>query len=110
MREWRFLLDENVDPKTGTYLEKEGVDAEHVREAVGLGATDDKIRSYAEEDDRIIVTSDVTDFTTGTDSTVVLLYDDTTPAYRVAAALLEMIDAYRSPAEFPDREELDPWR
>ncbi|WP_254830241.1 DUF5615 family PIN-like protein [Haloglomus salinum] len=33
--EWRFLLDENVDPKTVTYLEKEGIDAEHVRDVLG---------------------------------------------------------------------------
>ena len=24
MSGWRFLLDENIDPKTATYLEKEG--------------------------------------------------------------------------------------
>ena len=25
MSEWRFLLDENIDPKTATYLEKEEI-------------------------------------------------------------------------------------
>jgi predicted nuclease of predicted toxin-antitoxin system len=39
MSAWRFLLDENVDPKTATYLEKEGLYAEHVRDALWLGAT-----------------------------------------------------------------------
>ena len=29
MSEWRFLLDENIDPKTATYLEKEEIHAEH---------------------------------------------------------------------------------
>jgi len=41
MSEWRFLLDENVDPKTATYLEKEGIHAEHVRDALWQGADDE---------------------------------------------------------------------
>ena len=41
MVEWRFLLDENVDPKTAHYLEKEGIRAEHVRDALGQGANDE---------------------------------------------------------------------
>ncbi|MEM4780491.1 MAG: hypothetical protein QXG03_02855 [Halalkalicoccus sp.] len=40
---------------------------------------------------------------------VVLLYDDTTPAYQVASGLLAMIEAYPSDDEFTGREELDPW-
>jgi len=35
MAGWRFLLDENVDPKVARYLEKEGLSAEHVRGALG---------------------------------------------------------------------------
>jgi predicted nuclease of predicted toxin-antitoxin system len=38
--DWRFLLDENVDPKTARYLEKEDVYVEHVQGALGLGADD----------------------------------------------------------------------
>jgi predicted nuclease of predicted toxin-antitoxin system len=40
MSEWRFLLDENVDTKTAKYLRKEGLHAEHIRDALGLGADD----------------------------------------------------------------------
>jgi len=40
MGEWRFLLDENIDPKTATYLQKEGTHAEHVRDTLGQGADD----------------------------------------------------------------------
>lgn len=29
-----FFLDENIDPKTATYLQKEGVHTEHVRDAL----------------------------------------------------------------------------
>ena len=40
MSAWGFLLDENVDPKVATYLDKEDLHAEHVRDALGQGATD----------------------------------------------------------------------
>jgi len=63
MSEWRFLLDENVDPKVATYLEKEGLFAVHVRDALERGADDeDDILPYARAHDLVVVTSDVTDF------------------------------------------------
>lgn len=40
---------------------------------------------------------------------VVILYDDTMSAHRVAAGLLAMIDAYPDRQAFGGREELDPW-
>jgi predicted nuclease of predicted toxin-antitoxin system len=63
MSEWRFLLDENIDPKTATYLRKEEVHAEHVRDALWQGADDeDDVLPYAREHDLVVVTSDVKDF------------------------------------------------
>ena len=86
--DWRFLLDENVDPKTARYLEKEDVYVEHVQGALGLGADDtEEILPYARENDLIVVTSDVSDFgrlDPATHAGVVLLYDDTMRAYRIA--------------------------
>ena len=86
------MLDENIDPKTGTYLEKEGFHGEHVRDALWQGA-DDKadVLPYAREHELIIVTSDVKDFgelPSDVHSGIVLLYDDTMPAYQVAAGLI----------------------
>ena len=113
MTEWRFLLDENIDPKTVTYLRKEGVDVEHVRDTLGAGADDEgDILPYVRETDRIIVTSDVSDFgafASDAHAGVVLLYDDTMAAYSVAAGLLAMIEAYGSRGQFDGRERLDPW-
>lgn len=40
---------------------------------------------------------------------VVLLHDDTMPAYRVASALIAMVDAYPGRDAFAGREELDAW-
>jgi predicted nuclease of predicted toxin-antitoxin system len=63
MSAWQFLLDENIDPKVATYLQKADVSAVHVRDVLGQGADDEAdILPYARERDRVIVTSDVTDF------------------------------------------------
>jgi hypothetical protein len=58
------------------------------------------------------VTSDVKDFgglPPDSHAGVVLLYDDTMPAYQIAAGLVAMVDAYSNPGTFGGREELDPW-
>jgi len=113
MSDWRFLLDENVDPKAAAYLEKEGLFAVHVRDAVGLGADDeDDVLPYARNHDLVVVTSDVKDFgalPNEAHAGVVIVHDDTMPAYRVASALIAMVDAYPGREAFPDREELDAW-
>lgn len=110
---WRFLLDENIDPKVGTYLEKEGIVAEHVRDALGPGAADhDDVLPYARTHDLVVVTSDVSDFGALPDDAhagIILLYDDTMPAYRVASALIGLIEAYPDREAFGGREELDAW-
>ena len=113
MSGWRFLLDENIDPKTATYLEKEGINAEHVRDVLRQGADDkEDVLPYAREHELIILTSDVKDFdglSSDIHSGIVLLYDDTMPAYQVAAGLITMTDAYQSRDSFGGREELDQW-
>jgi len=113
MTGWRFLLDENVDPKTATYLEKEGVYVENIRDTLGQGADDTvDILPYARDNDLVLVTSDVSDFADldpKRHAGVVLLYDDTAPGYRIATGLLTMIDAYPGPDSFPGSEVLDPW-
>jgi len=113
MSEWRFLLDENIDPKTATYLEKEGIHAVHVRDVLWQGADDEEdVLPYAREHELIVVTSDVKDFgrlPSDAHAGVVLLYDDTMPAYQVAAGISTMTDAYRDRDSFGGREELDLW-
>ena len=109
--EWWFLLDENIDPKTVTYLREEGVDVEHVRDTLGEGADDEAgILPYVRETDRIIITSDVSGFgalTSDSHASVVLLHDDTMAAYSVAAGILAMIEAYGN--QFSGCGQLDPW-
>ncbi|WP_435067194.1 DUF5615 family PIN-like protein [Haloplanus sp. C73] len=102
-----------VDPKVATYLDKAGLFAVHVRDTVGQGADDeDDVLPYAREHDLVVVTSDVKDFgrlPSEAHTGVVLLHDDTMPAYRVASALITMVDTYPSRDDFAGREELDAW-
>lgn len=113
MSAWRFFLDENIDPKVANYLAKEDLHAVHVRDTVGQGADDTtEVLPYARENDLVIVTSDVTDFGAlqeGAHAGLVLLYDDTMPAYEIASGLISMVDAYPSRDQFAGREELDAW-
>lgn len=113
MSEWRFLLDENIDPKAAAYLEKEGIYADHVREVLGQGADDETdILPHAIEHDLIVVTSDISDFgglPADAHAGLVVVYDDTMPAYRVASNLLTMVDGYSSRSAFQGREVLDDW-
>jgi predicted nuclease of predicted toxin-antitoxin system len=112
MSEWAFLLDENIDPKVAKYLEKESVSAVHVRETVGLGAEDNRIMTYARNEGLILVTSDVTDFDSiqaSKHAGIVLLYDDTMPAYEVASALITLVYAYPGRSELDGHEILDLW-
>ena len=96
-----------------TYLQKEGLTAEHVRDTLGQGADDEAdVLPYAREHDLIIVTSEVKDFgdaPTEAHAGVVLLYEDTMPAYQVASALITIVDSYPSRDAFTGREELDAW-
>lgn len=113
MAAWQFLLDENIDPKVAMYLDKADLSAVHVRDVLGQGADDEAdVLPYAREHDYIIVTSDVKDFgglPPAAHTGIILLYDDTMPAYRVASALITMVDAYPNRDAFPGREELDAW-
>ena len=43
----------------------------------------------------------------GTGVGVVLLFDDTMPAYRVASGLIALVDVYPNREAFDSREELD---
>lgn len=108
-----FFSEENVDPKVVSYVEKEELVAQHVQDALGAGADDESdVLPYACDHGLIVVTSDVTDFgdlPTEDHAGVLLLYDDTMPAYRVASALIALVDAYPERDAFPGVEELDAW-
>lgn len=57
----RFLVDENLSPQFCEHLASRGYAAEHVRSAVGAGATDQEVFAYASQVDTVVITAD-TDF------------------------------------------------
>jgi len=57
----RFLVDENFSPQLCALLTGGSDTAEHVRDAVSPGATDQQILTYALDHAAVIVTAD-TDF------------------------------------------------
>ncbi len=54
----RFLLDENVSPKTADHLKGKGHDTQHVGEVKLGNANDHAVARFAQENNRIIVTFD----------------------------------------------------
>lgn len=58
-----FLVDENLSPQLCHFLAADGDTAEHTYQAVGAGATDQEIFTYAAANETVIVTAD-TDFGT----------------------------------------------
>ncbi|MPY82796.1 MAG: hypothetical protein GEV00_05620 [Actinophytocola sp.] len=59
----KFLVDESLSPQLCGYLISNDDTAEHSREAVGCGASDQEIFAYATSNETVIVTAD-TDFGT----------------------------------------------
>lgn len=55
---WRFLVDEDTDPKTAATLRDRSYDAVTVRDTVGKGTEDPNVRAYADRTDRILITTD----------------------------------------------------
>jgi predicted nuclease of predicted toxin-antitoxin system len=53
-----FLVDENLSPRLCAYLTVAPDSAEHVRTAIGAGATDRVVLEHAVERGAVIVTAD----------------------------------------------------
>lgn len=111
-REWRFLLDENMEPRVESFLAAEGYDAEHVQDALSKGARDKPdVLSYAMRTSRIVITSDVKDFAglaPSEHSGLMLLYEQRASAHGAANAVLDVVDAYGDRERFV-AEAIDDW-
>jgi predicted nuclease of predicted toxin-antitoxin system len=112
MGEWRFLVDENLEPQIAHELETRGFEAESIRDTIGKGVDDPTVLEYARRNDAIILTSDVNDFGPLDNEQhrgLLLLYSDETSAHRVATAVADLVAAFgdrkRLRAQYP----LDDW-
>jgi predicted nuclease of predicted toxin-antitoxin system len=97
MSEWRFLVDENLEPRIAMDLRKEDYYAEAVQnvDELGKGTPDSEIIDYADEYDLIVVTNNLQDFAHATDRIDVLgLTAGRVTAFEIAGAILDVIDQY----------------
>lgn len=58
----RLLLDENLSPAVARILRDDGHDVVHLRDRGLLGVSDGVVLERAFEEDRVLVTANVTDF------------------------------------------------
>ena len=96
MTGYRVLRDESGDPQTVRYLERDGHDAEHVGDTVGLGTDDRIIAEYAVEHDRVLLTND-TDFLDverDPDTRVLLFTNNRVDAYELASMVERLTSSY----------------
>ena len=112
--DWGFLLDENVERAVGTYLREHGYRADHVVSVLEPGVDDvADILPYAQTEDLIIVTKDVSDFSalSPTDHEGLILIDNhRLTATEMGAAVLRIVEAYPSRDGLRDHFEfLDQW-
>lgn len=54
----KFLLDENISPKTADFLKDLGHDVVHIRDVNLKGSTDDDIIEYAKKHGLVLITID----------------------------------------------------
>jgi len=91
----RFLLDENVDARTATYLRAAGHDVTTAQDDPGMGSQDTEVLAAALNDRRVLVTND-TDFgelilRRGLPHSGVILFRLQTNAFAAKQAALELV-------------------
>ena len=112
--DWGFLLDENVERAVGTYLREQGYRVDHVVSVLEPGVDDlSDVLPYANAEDLIIVTKDVSDFSALSPTAhegVILINSHRLTATEMEGAILRIVDAYPSRDALRDHVEfLDQW-
>lgn len=111
---WAFFVDANLDPEVAALLESDGYRADYSDYVLDEDADDeDDILPYVRREELVVVTADVTDFAAFDDSRhegVFYLDNQRASAYRIADAVLEIVDQYGSPDHMRGKtENLDKW-
>ena len=111
---WAFFIDANLEPKVATILDNEGYRAEYSDYVLTEDADDeDDILPYVRQEELVVITADVKNFAAFDESRHEgVFYPDKqrTSAYRIATAILDLIDQYGSPDHMNGKtENLDKW-
>lgn len=113
--DWRFLIDECMDPDIARRLRTEDVHANHVQEIseLGKGADDtDDILPYLTRVDAIVVTNNFRDFGAlpfEEHHGILLDFDGRRSVDEYVSAILRIIEAYPNRDALRHREPLDDW-
>ncbi|ERG93659.1 DUF5615 family PIN-like protein [Haloquadratum walsbyi] len=111
---WAFFIDANLEPRTAEILRKEGYRAEYSDYVLDEDADDEvDILPSVQQEELIIVTADIKNFAPLADSRhegLLLVNNQRASAYAIANAILNIVDAYGSPANMLGKiETLEPW-
>jgi len=111
---WAFLVDSNLEPEVAQILRKEGYRAEYSDYILAPDADDETdILPYVRDEELVVITADLKDFPRFDESRhegVFFLNKQRTSAYKIANAVLNIIDAYGSPGHMNGKKEnLDQW-
>lgn len=113
--EWRFLVDENLDPDIVDELSGYGIEAEWVPPMLGYGADDiDDILPRCREMGAVLVTNNVRDFNAANlepddHAGIVVVHDKERPPEEIAAELHRITVGYGSREAFRGFESADDW-
>jgi predicted nuclease of predicted toxin-antitoxin system len=112
--QWAFFVDANLEPEVATLLDKEGYCAEYSDYVLGEDADDeDDILPYVRQEELVVITADVKNFAAFDESHhegVFYLDNQRTSAYRIANAVLDIINQYGSPDHMNGKtENIDKW-
>ena len=111
---WGFFIDANLEPRTAEFLRKEGYSAEYSDYVLDEDADNtDDILPYVRQEELMIVTVDIKNFTPPSDSRhegLLLVNDQRASAYAIANAILDIVDAYGTLDDMVGKvETVDPW-
>lgn len=113
--DWRFLVDENLNPEIVSRLESHGIAAEYVVNAIYAGADDlEDILPYCRETNAVLVTNNVRDFN-DTDlahadhAGIVIVHDKDRSPEEIAGELRRIVAAYPTRTAFRSFESADDW-
>lgn len=113
--EWRFLIDENLNPAIATKLEQPDIEAEYVLDALFEGADDfEDILPYCRETGTVLVTNNVLDFnstdlTAEDHSGIIIVHEKTRSAAEIANEIEKIVVAYQNQDALEGFESADDW-
>ena len=109
--EYRVLVDENTSPRVAASLRDTGITAEHVHGVLSEGVDDDRIATFAYENDAIVLTHDPDFLGSETRSGVPVLYyaDDTMDSSEIVDRVVELIEWVPNPEDIPPLTNLNKW-